>query len=398
MILSTVLVGFLLVLISFDDAQYWYRSTSQIEPLRSNEVQPVNGKYVFAVDTNAESSPRWSAPLFQPLPALTGIDLQNKTFTIGAWIWADAPGEIRSPTFSDGQSYYFENVSVGIEPAFYSFSAHLGNSNGWRAWLSLDPRVPQGSAINKVYYDGLVIVDGDVATQLPPVYFHMSYDQLEWEAKAYTNLVRNGSAEQSGIRLAAFVDNISANYLPSRPSLMLMSLTDFQGASWMYKASAQRLLRTFIGKFGWGNVPLLGSKPYLMFTMLILIGVLAGVIWGLINLLHKQWELPWEAFAILALLLVLAWGGALTRGVVHMGVVRLYFPTARYAAVAIIPTVMVIVWGWICIFDSLARVLTRRNLNQIQIYVPIRFVVYFVAFVLFDIYGLLSIYQYYSGG
>ena len=116
------------------------------------------------------------------------------------------------------------------------------------------------------------------------------------------------------------------------------------------------------------------------------------------SLVHKRWELPWEAYVLLALLLVLAWGGAITRGVVHMGVVRLYLPTARYAAVAIIPSLMVIVWGWVFLTDTLSRVLIRQNLNPITIYFPARAMVYLGAFVIFDIYGMFSIYHFYYGG
>ena len=73
----------------------------------------------------------------------------------------------------------------------------------------------------------------------------------------------------------------------------LASLSDLPVIRWYYQASLENLMRTFLGKFGWGHVLLLGSKPYLF------LGILLGLagIGALLGLWRQRRSLDWHALA-----------------------------------------------------------------------------------------------------
>jgi hypothetical protein len=388
------LIAAVVLIIKFDDAGFWYRSTSQEVPTRIIDSRAVTGDYVLQVDARAQVTPRWTSPLFQPVPSLTGKPLGSKTYTLGAWIWADKPVQISTPIFGDGRQLYSETIKVGVEPAFYAFQIWLPDKSNIRAWVSLDPRSARKAADITIYYDGLVLAQGPRPVGKVPVFEDTSAQSGTWGGKSFDNLIRNGSAESAGFRVETWADNLGARILSGqgRPSMIVMALLDPDGSLWFYQASVDRLMRTFWGYFGWGHVPLRGSRTYLALAIITLVGLLGAAIWLVRRLLQKRWDLPWESMAVMGLLMAVLWMAAITRATVHIGVLQLYLPVARYAAPAIIPTTLTLSAGWLQIYD-LVLGWSRKWIRQYEL---LRFVVYLVAFTLFDIYAILSIYAYYG--
>jgi hypothetical protein len=57
--------------------------------------------------------------------------------------------------------------------------------------------------------------------------------------------------------------------------------------------------------------------------------------------------IPWDALALLAVVLLGSWGAAAVRGAIHLSLLQLFLPVARYAYPAIIPTLLVLAFGWL---------------------------------------------------
>ena len=259
-------------------------------------------------------------------------------------MWANPPVQVRTPILNqDGQSFS-DLVTVGITPAFYAVHANLP-ADAVRLWVSLEPRAESGRMNSIIYYDGLVLAAGDHAASEPPHFTNADGSQGVWGGLPFENMLRNASAESAGPGLRSWADDLGARLLPdhTRPSLVLTSLLDFQGAGWLYELSGLRLLRTFWGLFGWGHVPLLGYSPYRFLGVITLVGLLGAAL-----ALARLWRrLPWETIALLGLVLLGAWVPTLVRGAIYLSIPQVYLPVARYAFPAIIPTILILNLGWL---------------------------------------------------
>jgi hypothetical protein len=134
--------------------------------------------------------------------------------------------------------------------------------------------------------------------------------------------------------------------------MLLYSLLDFEGTGWYYRAAGLRLFRTFWAKFGWGHVPLVGNRPYRPLALLTALGLIGNVFY----LFLQRKDVPkGDTLLWLVLLLWGVWGAALLRGVIYIHHERLFLPVARYALPAILPTVILLVSGWLGIMRSIGR-------------------------------------------
>jgi hypothetical protein len=342
-LLAGGLLAGLLMSFSWSDAAFWFRSTSQSEPTRSPNPQAVLGKYVIQVNAGAEVTPPWLGPLFQPLPPQTGQELLGKPVTLGAWIWASQLIQVRTPILNQAEDAYSQYVMVGTQPTFYAMQAKLDGIHN-HLWISLNPLDRPSDTGVMIYYDGVVLAEGLRPTDQAPSFSDPNGKQGNWGGRPFVNLLRNPSGGDVAPRIWSWVDDRAAQLLPdqNRPSLILASWLDWQGAGWYYKESVLSLMHTFWGKFGWGHVPLQGDKPYRLPGIFTLITI-GGTFWGL----WRRWRrLAWDQAAFLGLVLAGVWIPALVRGVGYVGFWHVYLPVARYAGPAIIPTALVLSLGW----------------------------------------------------
>ncbi|NIM08293.1 MAG: hypothetical protein GTO53_03840, partial [Planctomycetales bacterium] len=237
--------------ITWGDAATWYRATSQSIPARVRHPQAPFGNHAFQVDTTADVTPPWLAPLTQPLPTEQVQSLRGQTLTLGVWMWASAPLQARTPTIDVGGQLYFREIPVDTEPRFYALTATL-TDEATRAWVSLAPALVAQETNAHVYYDGLVLAVGKRPSDEPPVFEDMAARKGSWGGLPFENLLRNPSAEEAGPRVRLGLDDLGAKILPdqTRPSMILTSLLDPAGAGWYYTLTAQNILRTFWAKFG----------------------------------------------------------------------------------------------------------------------------------------------------
>jgi hypothetical protein len=137
------------------------------------------------------------------------------------------------------------------------------------------------------------------------------------------------------------------------------------------------------GIFGWGNVVFLGHKPYRIFLVFFLIGIVGALLW----FWQKKKVAPWDLVFFLGLVLFIIWGSAFMRGVSHLPADRLALPVARYAYPAIIPTMLIPAVGYL----TLSRLLNHISHQADRIFS----LVYLAMFVAFDIWAFLSLYRFY---
>jgi hypothetical protein len=157
---------------------------------------------------------------------------------------------------------------------------------------------------------------------------------------------------------------------------------DWKGAGWYYLGTGANMLRTFWGKFGWGNVLLLGSKPYWALAIVTLLGMV-GAGWAIWQRRHV---LTWEILLLLGLALFGIWVPAIVRGIGSM-FGWAFIPSARYAYPTILPTVLILNVGWLEISRILGRWLHMVSKLQVAIYL--------LFFVALDVLSILTITRFY---
>jgi hypothetical protein len=398
--LVVLFVAGLVVGLSWDDARYWYRASSQIAPARLESEQAIWGKYVFMLETGAKAIPSWSPPLFQPLSEQVVSQLQAKEVVLGGWIWATQPAVVNLPILRTEEQAFTEQVIVDEVPRFYAFRVVLPEHIS-HLWIYLHPEF-SGDKHVRIFYDGLLLVEGDWADQEAPRFSTNQGDQGEWGGKSFTNLIRNSSAEISGPRVNPWVDNLATNFLPdkARPSLIIASLMDWQGAGWLYRLSLRQTFQTFWARFGWGHVPLIWPGIY---TILLVVSLI-GVIGGLACAIRRRRRLPWGVIGFFGLAMLISWAMTLTRGIVYIALPDLYLPVARHSYPVIIPTMMFLCAGWLESIDGVRLAwlsLTGKEDADLQreaagVKIDFLWVAFLASFLLLDLISLWSIVRYYS--
>jgi hypothetical protein len=367
------------------DAALWYRRTTQTIPTRVvNSLSPL-GEHAFQLEFSLQNN---SPSIVQPLPPITVVDLRNSPVTLGAWIWSSRPMGALIQLYYDGEGQlktFSHKIKTGTEPGFYFLTATLpANANH----VSVGLAIPAGSEEmqGNVFYDGLVLVKGERLAQDPPRFYDQNGRNGIWAGLLFSNLLRNPSAEQTGPGFQSWankiVEKIMPRFTPSFTSDILVSLLDWKGAGWYYRYTSATLLRTFWAKFGWGNVPLLGSKPYRVLAVVTLLGM-AGSAWAIWQRRHT---LPWEVILLLGLALLGIWIQAIERGLGSL-FDGYFFPGARYAFPAILPTVLLLNAGWLEVLRKLGRWLRMDP--------KIQSMAYLLLFAMLDVLSILSIARFY---
>lgn len=332
------LMGLSFVL-TWKDAAYWHRATSQPLPTRVKLENAPVGLYALQLDPSAPTTPTLIRPLQQPLPSPS----QNSTLTFGVWMWISnlsaTPLETRTPVLSTGKEDFFETVAVDTTPRFFAFQVNIPSESG-RFWISLSPTIQNG---HTVYYDGFVLAEGQYPLDESPVFDGANGTTGTWGGQFFANLIRNPSAESVWPALQPTIDNQLSRFIPNhaRISTLLFGLFDWTMTASYFRATANNLLETFWGRFGWGHVPIPLPGVYAILGILTVMG-LTGFGVTLISpkmLKDRKW-------IVLVLAFCLIWGAALLRGEIFIFYPKIFIPGARYAYPAMAPTLLGLFVGW----------------------------------------------------
>jgi len=375
--------------LDWGDASGWARSTTQaIDTRILDSVAPL-GESVFQIELTPEDEYPNRVWIAQLLPEDVSQDLSHKVVTVGAWMWASRPVQVRAPQLSTypGQEEFHHQVTLDQEPIFVSYLAELKTGTD-RVWLTVQPFNERMGETVTVYLDGLMLLEGEYPLQAVPRFYDQEGLAGELEGIPFNNLLSNPSAESSGLRLKPWVEKLGTLIFPdpglNSPSVTLYALLDWEAGARYYWGASQRLLRTFWAKFGWGHVPLLGSKPYRPLAALTLLGIVAFVGYGIVR--FKR--VPWDIVLLLFLAMAAVWGIALIRGSNYLFVrVPIFYPVARYAYPVIIPTVLALVIGLIGIVS-----LPERWFPKVSRYLIILPVLTLIFLVLYSLISIVSFY------
>ena len=138
------------------------------------------------------------------------------------------------------------------------------------------------------------------------------------------------------------MDEALKRYLRRSLSQFLTSFLDWQRTSWVYGHTALILFQSFWARFGWNHIPLAGGW-YWAPGALTLLGS-AGAVLGGIRLRSVKTRMR-RAILLLVVAGSLVWLNTLLRP--HPLAIRFFVPVARYAYPVIIPTMLVLVAGWL---------------------------------------------------
>jgi hypothetical protein len=107
------------------------------------------------------------------------------------------------------------------------------------------------------------------------------------------------------------------------------------------------LAKSFWGRFGWNHLTL-PEWFFLPLLLLTLAGVAGAASWLLRWLRQGGARQPWRvtALALLGVALLVGWGGTVLRIHPVFATSGILWPVARYAAVVIVPTTLLLCVGW----------------------------------------------------
>lgn len=382
---SAIIIG-ILVVFNWGDAANWVRFTMQSKSTRTKVEQSPLGKYSLTINISAGGEKQH---LDQFLPPAVCRSIRGKKITLGAWIWADKRIEIYSPTlvyFDGTYGRYYKRITIDTQPVFYKIKTTIPSDIG-RIWVSLDPIITEPASPTTIYYDGLVLANGMFSPQSKPIFKDIQARAGVWGGTSFTNLLRNGSAEESWPRVRPWVDKIGMKFIPDNgiPSMVLYSLLDSKASGFYYQRTVGNLLRTFWAKFGWDHVPLIGHKPYQFLGLVTLVGIV-GAGWSLIRMRKR---INWYILFWLGVSFAAIWGITLVRGTIYFSF-RILIPAARYAYPSIILSSIIFNQGWFEAIRPIIKIMPK-NLQSLSLKG-----VYFTFFLVLDVWSIWSILIFYN--
>lgn len=327
-------------------AAHWYNNSRPSGTNRVPTAAPV-GRSVLALSSDGKEHPR---ALLQELGREEGQGLRDHTVTLGAWLKAanEAGGTTVKLGLDDGPNYHQQVIVATGEWVFHAFTETIDRD---ASGIAVSITIPKSNAAaQEVYADGLVLIDGIAPADTAPQFDTVEAEAGVWGSQRFTNLLQNGSAEKVWPSLRAWIGDLAL--FRFSVAQIFHSLWDWPRTTWVYVYEFRILLQSFWGGFGWNHL----SLPTGFFLLLGLLS-LAGIAGSGISLWRHGNVQGWRIWATLGAALLASWGGAVMR--VHPVFItqHIFWPVARYATVAIVPTALVLCMG-------LAEIVPRRWVRE----------------------------------
>ena len=351
---------------------YYYLLDDQAKLLRIRDEKAPVGEYVMQQSYQN---------FYHMLTPQAQEALRGQTVTFGAWIWADQPISFRLPSIRrlemSGIDFEDQQITLTTEPTFYTSQAQVPDGD-YIAWLNFF-----ASAEAKVYWDGMVLVAGAFDGSQAPVFSSPEAESGTWQGEAFTNALRNGSAETGWPLFSSLARRTMLSTNGMFSSSQVMTLLDYQSNTWYYRTTSNIVFKTFWGQFGWGAVPLIGKHIYrILFisTLLMAVGALVGIF------RHRR-RLPWRLMLFFLFVVFVTYLIVILRGSGRWFHYR-YFPNARYLYPVILQIGTFLVWGWYQMFSILPIKNNQYELLAIN-------TIYIAPSLALVGWGILSIFRYY---
>lgn len=328
--------------LSFDDAAFWHRTTAQRAPLRQANAQAIIGNYVMALDSWERTNPPWAPPSYQLVPLFISQYLKERPLTLGFWIWANQPVTVNTPNLGTPLMQAGERIQVNQAPSFHAFHVVMPPSS-IQMWVSIRPQPDQQKT--RLFFDGFLLVDGHRPLDVAPEFDDADGSHGTWGGEQFTNYIHNGSFEHTWPRVKPRLDNFLTRILPdeARPTLILHSILDWPATQLMFKQTYRHMMQTFWARFGWGHVTLSWPVVYRILEWAFWFGIVGAFIGAIRHFKTSSWD--WALLLFLSAALI--WFANFVRGVGYFTSNDYYTPPARYAFPAIIPTAILLTFGWL---------------------------------------------------
>lgn len=373
-------------LLTTGDAAAWYRwkgAATQSAPLRVAHADAPHGQYVLQLTAESERDRLQERRILQPLLKGRVRQVAGETITVGGWLWATQPvdvGGIGVAATSRVADAFLEvaqqPLTLDTTPRFVAWTfAVPADTAALHYVLSIAPpaRSAEQTGGNpgeplRVYLDGAVLAVGDYPTDAPPTFAAQPGAAPTaggtWGGQPFTNLLRNGSAEQPWLRVRPWLESGPLSGVAigwgRTFSLLAASLQDVE--------RSREIAARFVGflpldglytGLAWGHIRL--TQPPLLWLFRVLTGAaLAGCGWWVLRRLWQQRQsrpapehnralLPIGAVLLAALLLV--WGNTILRAFPKISE-GLVYPSTRYTFPVMVATVLVLVGGWWALFPA----------------------------------------------
>jgi hypothetical protein len=335
----TCLAGVAVLLATRGQAANWYSVDPHGAPNRAETQTPLDSSS-FLLSENG-FSPKG---LLQELAPNDGQALRGHTVTLGGWLRAgdDSDGLV-TLSVDVGTEEHTLTVEATEDWEFHALTATIDlDARGVAAHIFLPG---QPNAAKEVYLDGLILVDRAVLPGDRPAYVDAAARSAIWGGQAVTNLLRNGSAEDTWPGLPSWIGNRTLFRPPT--ARLFYSVWDWTRTHWVYPWELLTLLKSFWGGFGWNHL-LLPSSVFYPLGILTILG-LAGAILAWFRSLGGK-RLPdtrqERVWLVLLSAVLVGWAMAIVRIHPVFVTMRIYWPVARYADVVIVPTATLLCVGW----------------------------------------------------
>ncbi|MFN8479883.1 MAG: hypothetical protein U0074_18865 [Kouleothrix sp.] len=349
-----ILASALLVLplaFAWGDAAYWYRGNaaiSQAEPTRVETPDAPLGRYALSI---APPITGGMQSLVSPLADVDLHSLAGQKVTIGAWVWADQPvlaaslGVGYKPQLSQPATLLAHPIAVSEVPAFVAWTLTVPEQAQYLDYqIHVHTSQPPDKAVH-LLLDGAILAVGEFPANQAPRFDDANATSGTWGGQAFTNLLRNPSAERGWPHLRATLDQLLVRYIHRSPSQTIAALLDGPRLAPLFiRTLLQPAADGMVQSFAWGHVRLSNSVWLLLSQALAFLALVGGIrwLWGR-GATSQAMLRPTIVFLLIAGLMV--WANTVLRPLPLLGEPYV-IPSARYTFPAITVTLLVLLGGW----------------------------------------------------
>ncbi len=350
------IVGVALFALRFESAAYWTARWSAQDQNRVEQPQAVHGDHAMATLVNYES-------LYQRLPSPWVQAHPEHLLNFGAWVWADHPVQVPVLGFAyvtEDANFMFteilrapedtDEVEIGTEPQFVVQQFWVPKEAEILYVFLWPYTLVQQEVANRVYYDGVVLMEGVVDLAQIPAYVDGDARYVRWGDRESRNLVRNASGETPWPNLPREYDRRVEAVAGWSVTSVMHRILDLQwSGDILWIQQPKFMLLNLFNRLAWGSVHLPGPVWGPLTLILIALGI-AGcglrarslVLRGRTPLSVPDSNLP---YIFLGLSLLLIWVGADLWIIQFMWMDNLHLSDIRYTYPAIVVTVGFMVLG-----------------------------------------------------
>lgn len=322
--------------------------------------------------------------MYQPIPEEQLIESFARRLELGYWIWGEGDeGELRTlpvRVLINGENKILDTpIHISSRPSWVHQKFELPDAIHKIA-VEVSVTVPENA---EIYLDCLYLIIGDTDQLITPKAVDPTCSVIEKDQTRRMNLIRNGSFEQTWIRLQPWFERwVDEKFAFSITHLW--AVMDVNVGLAYLRLTGMHIFETFWGRFGWGAVPLKGENPYLVFTVITLI-LLIG---NLLSIVRSKGKIGWGLLIFLCVSAVSVLIMTLFRG----GGNWIWYeatPNARYLMPAFLPLGVLIVNGWSELSNLLLR--SYKGKPNLTNYL------WFGFLIVYNVWSMVSIWSYYAG-